>query len=73
MYEKLTLPNGVRIVYENIPYVRSVTMGIWVGTGSRFETAAENGSSHFIEHMLFKGTANRTATDIAWESDSIGG
>ena len=73
MYEKLTLPNGVRIVYENIPYVRSVSMGIWVGTGSRFETASENGASHYIEHMLFKGTANRTAAEIAWESDSIGG
>ena len=73
MYEKSTLPNGVRIVYEHIPYVRSVSMGIWVGTGSRFEKAAENGASHYIEHMLFKGTANRTASEIAWESDSIGG
>lgn len=73
MYEKITLSNGIRIVYEHIPYVRSVSMGIWVGTGSRFESAAENGASHFIEHMLFKGTKKRSAADIAWESDSIGG
>ena len=73
MYEKITLPNGVRIVYEYIPHVRSVTMGIWVGTGSRFENVQENGASHFIEHMLFKGTTRRSAADIAWESDRIGG
>lgn len=73
MYEKITLPNGVRIVYEHIPYVRSVSMGIWVGAGSRFEKASESGVSHFIEHMLFKGTINRSAADIAQESDSIGG
>lgn len=73
MYEKITLSNGVRIIYEYIPHVRSVTMGIWVGTGSRFENAQENGASHFIEHMLFKGTTRRSAADIAWESDRIGG
>ena len=50
MIEKITLPNGVRIVYEHIPYVRSASAGIWVGCGSRFESAKENGASHFIEH-----------------------
>ncbi len=73
MYNKITLPNGVRIVTENIPYVRSAAVGIWVGTGSRFESASENGAAHFIEHMLFKGTLARTATDLAEQMDQIGG
>ena len=73
MYEKLTLPNGVRLVYEPLENVRSVSVGIWVGVGSRFETAAENGSAHFIEHMLFKGTKKRTAAQLAFEMDAIGG
>ncbi|MGE4483823.1 MAG: M16 family metallopeptidase [Oscillospiraceae bacterium] len=73
MYEKITLKNGVRILFENIPYVRSVSVGIWVGTGSRFESAAENGASHFIEHMVFKGTETRTAAETAEIMDSIGG
>ena len=54
MYEKKTLPNGVRILTEHVPGVRSVSLGIWVGTGSRHESAGENGAAHFIEHMLFK-------------------
>ncbi len=73
MYEKITLENGVRIVFENIPYVRSVSAGIWVGSGSRFEKASENGASHFIEHMVFKGTETRSASDLAVLMDSIGG
>lgn len=73
MYEKITLPNGVRIIFENIPYVRSVSAGIWVGSGSRFEKASENGASHFIEHMVFKGTETRSASEIAELMDSIGG
>lgn len=73
MYNKITLPNGVRIVTENIPYVRSAAVGIWVGTGSRFESASENGAAHFIEHMLFKGTETRTATELAEQMDHIGG
>lgn len=72
-YEKLTLPNGVRILYEKIPYVRSVSAGIWVGTGSRFEKAAENGISHFIEHMVFKGTETRSASELAMLIDGAGG
>lgn len=71
--ERATLPNGVRIVTEAMPYFRSVSLGIWIGTGSRIERGAENGLSHFIEHMLFKGTTHRSAEDIARLVDSIGG
>ncbi|WP_297235294.1 M16 family metallopeptidase, partial [uncultured Flavonifractor sp.] len=72
-YEKRTLPNGVRILTEEVPGVRSACLGIWVGTGSRHEAAGENGAAHFIEHMLFKGTATRTAAQLAEEMDAIGG
>jgi predicted Zn-dependent peptidase len=65
--------NGVRIVFEPIETVRSVAVGIWVGTGSRFEKKEENGMSHFIEHMFFKGTKSRSAHEIAESFDSIGG
>src|SRR5271154_2410246 len=71
--ERATLANGVRIVTEAMPYFRSVSLGIWIGTGSRIERGAENGLSHFIEHMLFKGTTHRSAEDIARSVDSIGG
>jgi len=71
--ETTTLKNGVRIVTEQMPHVRSVSLGIWIGTGSRRETPDENGISHFIEHMVFKGTKNRSAEDIARSVDSIGG
>ncbi|WP_168122204.1 pitrilysin family protein [Paenibacillus sp. HB172176] len=70
---KYTLSNGLRIVVENIPTVRSVAFGIWVKTGSRYETLKNNGISHFIEHMLFKGTEKRSAKDIADLFDGIGG
>lgn len=73
MYEQITLPNGLRIVTEQVEGVRSAAIGIWVGTGSRYEKAAEGGSAHFIEHMLFKGTEKRSAADIARETDAIGG
>ncbi len=73
MYEYKTLSNGIRVVAENIPYLRSISMGVWVGNGSRYENASENGISHFIEHMLFKGTSNRSASEIASEIDGIGG
>ncbi|WP_047981223.1 M16 family metallopeptidase [Ornithinibacillus contaminans] len=73
MIEKHTSKNGLRIVLEKIPAVRSVTIGIWVLTGSRNETDVNNGISHFLEHMFFKGTKTRTATDIAEAFDSIGG
>ncbi|MFB4162716.1 M16 family metallopeptidase [Alteribacillus sp. JSM 102045] len=73
MLQTTTLDNGLRIVTEHISSVRSITMGIWVGTGSRYETQTENGISHFLEHMFFKGTASRTAADIAESFDKIGG
>lgn len=73
MYEKITLPNGARVVFERMEGVRSVSLGIWVGAGSRFERAEEGGSAHFIEHMLFKGTETRTAAQLAEEADSLGG
>lgn len=73
MYQKSLLPNGIRVVSESIPYVKSVTLGIWVGTGSRFEGQHNHGISHFIEHMVFKGTANRSAKNIAETVDEVGG
>lgn len=73
MYKKNTLDNGVRVVSEKIPYVRSVSLGIWVKTGSRNENRRNNGISHFIEHMLFKGTDKRSAAEIAETIDNIGG
>ncbi len=73
MLKKFVLKNGVRVVCEYIPYVRSVTLGIWVKTGSRNENVRNNGVSHFIEHMLFKGTDKRSAAEIAESIDNIGG
>nr|WP_221626738.1 pitrilysin family protein [Cohnella lubricantis] len=67
------MKNGLRVVIESIPTSRSVSFGIWVKTGSRYETPANNGISHFIEHMLFKGTNRHTAKDIADKFDGIGG
>ncbi len=72
-YQKTVLSNGVKIITEAIPYLRSVSIGVWVTTGSRDERPEENGISHFIEHLLFKGTERRTAFDIAKEIDSVGG
>ena len=71
--QKTAFPNGVRLVTETMPHVRSISIGIWIGTGSRRETPDENGISHFIEHMVFKGTTHRSAEDIARSVDSIGG
>ena len=73
MYEFRTLSNGIRVVAEKIDYLKSISIGVWVGTGSRFETAEQNGVSHFIEHMLFKGTEKRTAEDLAKVIDNVGG
>ncbi len=72
-YQKTVLDNGLRVITEEIPYLRSVSIGVWVITGSRDEQPSENGISHFIEHLLFKGTEKRTAFDIAKEIDSVGG
>ena len=73
MYTTTTLPNGVQILTEAVPGVRSACLGIWVGTGSRHEASSENGAAHFIEHMVFKGTQSRTAAQLAQEMDAIGG
>jgi predicted Zn-dependent peptidase len=73
MIKRYTCQNGVRIVLENIPTVRSVAIGVWIGTGSRDENPKNNGISHFLEHMFFKGTKTRSAREIAESFDSIGG
>lgn len=70
---KLKLDNGVRIVTEKIPGVRSVAISIWVGAGSRHENVKNSGISHFIEHLMFKGTQKRSASDIAESLESVGG
>ena len=71
--ELTSLSNGVRVITEVMPHVRSVSVGVWVGTGSRRESPEQNGITHFIEHMLFKGTTKRSAEEIARSVDSIGG
>lgn len=70
---RTVLPNGLTIVSEEMPHIRSVSIGIWIRTGSRHESSELNGISHFVEHMVFKGTRNRNAQQIAREVDSIGG
>jgi len=72
-YRKSLLPNGVRVVTERMPQVRSVAVGIWVDTGSRNEAPGRGGISHLIEHLVFKGTATRSAKEIARIMDSVGG
>ena len=70
---KTLLPNGLLVLTERMPHLRSVSMGAWVGSGSRDEAAEVNGISHFVEHMVFKGTTSRSAQQIAREVDTIGG
>ncbi len=70
---KTLLPNGLTVLTETMPHMRSVSMGVWIGTGSRDELPAQNGLSHFVEHMVFKGTTTRDAKQIARETDAIGG
>ena len=70
---RTTLANGLVVLTESMPHMRSVSMGAWVRQGSRDECASENGLSHFVEHMVFKGTTSRSAQQIAREVDSIGG
>ncbi len=72
-YQKTTLHNGIRVISEEIPTVKSVSIGIWIDTGSRNETLESNGISHFIEHMMFKGTEKRSYKQIANSIESIGG
>jgi predicted Zn-dependent peptidase len=73
VYRKTTLENGLRVVSEKLPAVRSVSLGVWVDTGSRHEAEREHGVSHLIEHMVFKGTRNRNARQIASSLESLGG
>lgn len=73
MHQYKILSNGIRVVAEKIEYLKSISIGVWIGNGSRYENKSENGISHFIEHMLFKGTYNRSAVQIANEIDSVGG
>src|SRR5688572_15296080 len=73
MIVKEVLPNGLTLLTESMPHVRSVAVGVWLKRGSRHETPLQTGISHFIEHMVFKGTKTRSAEVIAAEVDSIGG
>ncbi len=73
MFRKTVLDNGVRVVTETVPHFHSVSLGVWLNTGSRDETAAENGLTHFLEHMAFKGTPRRSALALARAIDQLGG
>ncbi len=73
MYSKTTLPNGLRVLTETMPSVRSATVGIWADVGSALESPDRRGISHLVEHMLFKGTQRRTARQIAEAMDGVGG
>lgn len=73
MNDQWTLDNGLRVIGERLPYLRSVSIGVWLGVGSMMELPEENGLSHFLEHMVFKGTSHRTARDIAEQMDAVGG
>ncbi|MFA5898668.1 MAG: pitrilysin family protein [Hyphomicrobium sp.] len=71
--ELTTLPNGLRVVTDGMPRLETVSLGLWVGTGARHETDREHGISHFLEHMAFKGTRQRSAQQIAEEIEEVGG
>lgn len=73
LYQKTILPNGLRVVTEHIPHIRSVSVGVWVDVGSRDETETTNGITHFIEHMVFKGTTRRSMQEISRSIESVGG
>src|SRR5437762_6035345 len=73
MHQITRLPNQLTIATAEMPHMASVSVGLWVGVGGRFEPAPLNGASHFIEHMLFKGTARRTAHQISQAVEGIGG
>src|SRR5882757_8304560 len=70
---KTVLPGGLRIVTEHVPGVRSASIGVWVGVGSRDEGSSVAGAAHFLEHLLFKATPTRTAVEIAQAVDAVGG
>ena len=73
LVRRTTLPGGLRIITEQVPGVRSVAFGVWVNVGSRDETAAQMGSAHYLEHLLFKGTSRRSALEISSEIEAVGG
>ncbi len=73
MYKEIILENNLTVIYERLSHLKSVSFGVWIGAGSRNETLQQNGISHFIEHMVFKGTEKRSAKDIACDIDKIGG
>jgi predicted Zn-dependent peptidase len=73
MYRVTTLPNGLRVATLSMPQVESVSVGLWIGVGGRYEPPALSGISHFIEHLMFKGTRRRTAREISESVESIGG
>ena len=72
-YQKTNLPNGLTVVSEYIPYVRSISLGVWIRTGTRYEDKSNNGVAHFLEHMMFKGTRRRTPRKIVRDIESLGG
>ena len=72
-YEITTLDNGIRVITETVNHVQFMSMGFWVGVGSRYESEKQWGITHFIEHMLFKGTEKRTADQISGAVDAVGG
>ena len=72
-YEKTLLSNGLRVISESVSYVRSVSLGVWIHVGSRDESQIDQGISHFLEHMVFKGTETRSTFDIAQSLESLGG
>src|SRR5262249_33259270 len=67
------LPNGVRVTTAEMPYMDSISLGLWVGVGGRYESARLSGASHFIEHLLFKGTRRRSAKQISQTVEGVGG
>ena len=73
MYKRCKLRNGIQVVTERIPHFRSISIGLWFKAGSIYENSSQNGLSHFIEHMLFKGTKERTAKEIAQTLEAVGG
>ena len=73
MFDQITLPNGLRVIGQRLSQFRSVSVGLWLGVGSQYEQPQQGGVSHFIEHMLFKGTTKRSARQIAQVMDAVGG
>jgi len=72
-YRKTVMKNGLRVLSERMPSIRSISLGVWIDVGSRYETPSQNGVSHLIEHMMFKGTKRRSAKQVASSLESIGG